>query len=55
MKNELTEAVLSAEVLLGRNEKISVNVIGDGQRELILKDIKKNLTSKEEVNHYDGN
>ena len=39
MKSELREAILSAEVLLGRNAKISVNVIGDGQRELVLKDI----------------
>ena len=35
---------------VGGENKVS-NII----EKLILKDIKNNLTSKEEVNHYDGN
>lgn len=36
---ELKEAIDSAIIVLGRNEKIKVNVIGDGPRELVLKNI----------------
>lgn len=36
---ELNEAIDSAIIVLGRNEKISVNVIGDGPRQLVLKNI----------------
>ena len=39
LEAEIDEALKSAELLLGRNNKISVNVIGGGQRELVLKDI----------------
>jgi len=36
---ELKEAMDSAVKVLGRNEKITVNVIGDGPREIVLKNI----------------
>lgn len=36
---ELEEAVESAVIVLGRNERITVNVIGDGPREIVLKNI----------------
>lgn len=36
---ELQEAINSAIIVLGRNEKITVNVISDGPRELVLKNI----------------
>lgn len=39
MEEELQEALGSAAQLLGRNEKITVNVVGEGNRELVLKNI----------------
>lgn len=39
LDEELNEAMKAAEPLLGRNEKITVNVIGDGPRKIILKNI----------------
>lgn len=36
---EMQETIESAQVVLGRNEKIEVNVIGDGVRKLTLKNI----------------
>lgn len=39
LKEEIVEAIKSAEILLGRNEKIKVNVVGEGQREFVLKNI----------------
>lgn len=36
---ELKEAIDSAIILLGRNEKIVINVIGDSPREIVLKNI----------------
>ena len=36
---ELQETINSAIIVLGRNEKITVNVISDGPRELVLKNI----------------
>lgn len=39
IKAEINEAIKSAEILFGRNEKVYVNVIGEGQRELVLKNI----------------
>ena len=45
---ELKEAIDSAIIVLGRNEKIKVNVIGDGPRELVL----KNIIYIETDNHY---
>lgn len=39
LEEELIEAVSSANILLGRNEKVKVNVVGEGQQELILKNI----------------
>lgn len=37
--DELKEAIDSAGAVLGRNEKILVNIIGDGPREIVLKNI----------------
>ena len=34
---------------------VESNKVSNVVEKLILKDIKNNLTSKEEVNHYDGN
>lgn len=48
LEEEIKEAIQSAELLLGRNEKISVNVIGNGIRKLVLKDITYIETEK----HY---
>ncbi len=39
MSDEVKEALNSAEILLNRNEKISLNVIGEGRHEIHLKDI----------------
>lgn len=39
MEEELTEALESADILLERNEKISVNIVGEGKRDLVLKNI----------------
>lgn len=36
---ELQEAIVAAKKLLGRNETITVDVIGDGKREIVLKNI----------------
>ncbi len=36
---EIDEAIESAAVVLGRNKKIEVNVIGDGARDIVLKNI----------------
>lgn len=55
LKSELTEAIKSAEVLLGRNERIQVNVIGDGPRELVLKDIVYIATEKHYILVYTKN
>ncbi len=39
MEEELAEALESVDILLERNEKISVNIVGEGVRELVLKNI----------------
>jgi len=36
---EMREAIDSATILLGRNAKIEIDVIGDGRREIVLKNI----------------
>lgn len=36
---EMQEAIDSATILLGRNAKIEIDVIGDGKREIVLKNI----------------
>lgn len=39
LDEEMAEAIKSAEIILGRNQKIVVNAVGEGQREIILKNI----------------
>ena len=45
---EIHEAINSAKIILGRNEKIEVNVIGEGVRQITL----KNIIHIETENHY---
>lgn len=47
MEEMIYEGLSSAEILLGRNEKIKLNIIGQGIREIVLKDI----IYVESVNH----
>ena len=39
IKDEMTEAMQSAELILGRNKKIEINIIDVGLRKIVLKDI----------------
>lgn len=39
LKDEMTEAMQSAELILGRNKKIEINIIDVGLRKIVLKDI----------------
>ena len=46
---EISEALSAAGLVLGRNDKICINVIGDGKREVILKNIIYIETNKRNV------
>lgn len=46
---ELEEAISAAEILLGRNEKISINIVNEGEREIVLKNIIYIETEKRSV------
>ena len=60
---EMIIPLLMSSIIDDKNKTIYVikESVGGGSKvsniieKLILKDIKNNLTSKEEVNHYDGN
>ena len=46
---EINEALKASELVLGRNDKIFINVVGDSKREVILKNIIYMETSKRSV------
>lgn len=47
--DEMTEAMQSAELILGRNKKIEVNVVDKGKRNIVLKDIAYIETEKHRI------
>lgn len=49
IKEELWEALTSIDILMERNEKIELNIIGEGKREFILKNISFVETEKRSV------